>query len=78
MKKRLFSIAYMFVLTLFFTSIVSAVKLFNEEKIQTNQRVKQQRIILKVLDIPVKEKTSDEALGRIYDRRVKGVEVKDI
>ncbi|MCJ7593350.1 MAG: FMN-binding protein [Desulfobacterales bacterium] len=77
MKKRLFSIAYMFVLTLLFTSIVSAVKLFNEEKIRTNQRVKLERIILKVLDLPVKEKTGDEALGRIYDRRVKGVEVMD-
>ena len=76
MKKRLFSIAYMFVLTLFFTSIVSAVKLFNEEKIQSHQRVKQQRIILKVLDFPVKEQTSDETLGRLYNRRVKGVEVK--
>ncbi|MFH1123961.1 MAG: FMN-binding protein, partial [Pseudomonadota bacterium] len=50
---------------------------FNEEKIRTNQRVKLERIILKVLDIPVKEKTRDEALGRIYDRRVKGVEVMD-
>jgi len=77
MKKRLFSVVYMFVLTLVFTSIVSAVKVFNEEKIRTNQRVKLERIILKVLDIPVKEKTSDEALGRIYARRVKGVEVRD-
>lgn len=76
MKKRLFSIAYMFVLTLFFTSIVSAVKILIEEKIQTNQRAKLQRIVLKVLDIPLEEKTADVALGEIFDRRVKAVEVK--
>lgn len=76
MKNRLFSIAYMFVLTLLFTSIVSAVKLLSEERIAINQRVKVERIILKVLDIPVPERTGNEALGRIYDRRVKAVEVR--
>jgi len=77
MRKRLFSIFYMFVLTLFFTSIVSAVKVFNEAKIETNQRVKQQRIILSVLDIPLKDKTPDDELIQVFAKRVKAIEVKD-
>lgn len=77
MRKRLFSIFYMFVLTLFFTSIVSAVKVFNEAKIETNQRVKLQRIILSVLNIPLKDKTPDDELIQIFAKRVKAIEVKD-
>jgi Na+-transporting NADH:ubiquinone oxidoreductase subunit C len=77
MRKRFFSIFYMFVLTLFFTSVVSAVKLFNEKKIETNERVKLQRIILQVLNISVKDKTTDEALIQVFNKRVKSIDVKD-
>ena len=77
MRKRLFSIFYMFVLTLFFTSLVSAVKVFNEARIETNQRVKLQRIILKVLDIPLGDRTPDHELVQVFDKRVKAIEVKD-
>jgi Na+-transporting NADH:ubiquinone oxidoreductase subunit C len=66
----------MFLITLFFTSVVSAVKLFNEERIETNQRVKLQRIILKVLDIPVADKASDKDLVKVFDTRVKSIEVQ--
>lgn len=76
MKKRLFSVLYMFLITLFFTSIVSAVKLVNEERIETNQRVKLQRIILNVLDISVSEKASDKDLVDIFESRVKGIDVR--
>lgn len=76
MKKRLFSVFYMFVLTLCFTSLVSAVKTFNDERIETNQRVKLQRIVLKVLDIPLKGKTLDRNPGRIFEKRIKMIDVK--
>ena len=76
MRKRLFSIFYMFVLTLFFTTLVSAVKVFNEEKIETNQRVKLQRIILSVLDVPIKDDTPDPELVEVFNERVKAIEVK--
>ena len=59
MKKRIFSIIYMFLITLLFSSMVSAVKLFNEERIQRNEKIKLQRIILEVLDMPVHKGTSD-------------------
>ena len=77
MKKRLFSILYMFLLTLTFTSMVSAVKLYNEERIATNQRVKLQRIVLKVLGMPAGEKVSDEAAMAMFEKRIKTIEVKD-
>ena len=80
MKKRFLSVLYMFLITLFFTSVVSAVKLLNVERIETNQRVKLQRIILKVLDISVADKASDKDLVKVFDTRVKRIEVqgKDI
>lgn len=77
MKKRLFSVLYMFLITLFFTSVVSGVKLFNEERIQTNQRVKLQRIILKVLDMPVGDKVSDKDLVKTFETRVRSIQIKD-
>ena len=76
MKKRLFSVLYMFVLTLCFTSIVSAVKYFNDERIETNQRVKLQKIILKVLGIPLQQKAPDQELARVFASRVKTIEVE--
>ena len=67
----------MFLITLFFTSVVSAVKLFNEEKIETNQRVKLQRIILQVLGMPGDKGASDMDVVRTFETRVKRVEVKE-
>lgn len=77
MKKRLFSILYMFLLTFFFTSIVSAVKIYSQAKIETNQRVKLQRIILDVLRMPVGEGISNRRVVELFDQRVKEIEGKD-
>ena len=80
MKKRFFSVLYMFFITLFFTSVVSAVKLLNEERIETNQRVKLQRIILQVLGMPGEKGASDLEVVQTFETRVKqvGVKGKDI
>ena len=77
MKKRFFSIVYMFLLTLAFTSLVTVVKVLSEERIETNQRVKLERIVLKVLDVPVPAQASDEKLREIFRDRVKAIQVKD-
>jgi len=76
MKRRLYSIAFMFVLTFFFAAVVSAVKVHNEERIQTNQQVKLQRIILKVLGVPVEEKAPNREVIQAFERRVKPIEAK--
>ncbi len=76
MKKRLFSIAYMFFITLFFTSIVSGVKVLNEERIERNQKAKLQRIILSVLQIPRNGEPSDERVNQIFETRIKSIQVE--
>jgi len=76
MKKRLYSIAFMFVLTFFFTAVVSAVKVYNEEKIETNQQVKLQKIILQVLGIPVEQRAPNREVLQVFEKRVKTIEVK--
>jgi len=77
MNKRLFSILYMFLLTLLFTSIVSGVKTYNQTKIETNQRVKLQRIILQVLKMSAGESLSDLKVVETFHQRVKEIEAKD-
>jgi Na+-transporting NADH:ubiquinone oxidoreductase subunit C len=76
MRKRLFSVLYMFLITLFFTSMVGGIKILNEERIERNQRVKLQRIILKVLDISADEDASEEDLVRMFENRVKNIQVQ--
>jgi Na+-transporting NADH:ubiquinone oxidoreductase subunit C len=76
MKKRLFSIAYMFFITLFFTSIVSGVKVLNEERIERNQKAKLQRIILSVLQIPGNGEPSDEKVNQTFKARIKSIQVE--
>ena len=41
----------MFFLTLFFTSVVSAVKALNDERIRLNEEVKFKAVVLDVLDM---------------------------
>ena len=77
MKKRVFAVVYMFLLTLFFTSLVSAVRLLSEEKIETNQRVKLERIILQVLGVSSALKSSDEDLGKVFQERIKTIQIQD-
>jgi Na+-transporting NADH:ubiquinone oxidoreductase subunit C len=75
MKKQALSVVYMFLITLFFASLVSAVKLLSEGKIEFNQAIKLQRIILKVLTIPVEKGTPDERIVQLFKARVKSIEV---
>ena len=75
MKKQALSIVYMFLITLFFASLVSAIKFLNETRIETNQIVKLQHIILKVLDIPVRETISNENLALLFTAQVKDIQI---
>ncbi len=77
MKKQLLSVVYMFLITLFFASLVSAVKLLNDRKIERNQVIKLQQIILRVLNISTDEQIPEEALSKLFADRVKEIEVED-
>lgn len=76
MKKQVLSVVYMFLITLFFASLVSAVKLLNERKIEFNQAIKLQRIILKVLRIPVEQGIADEGILELFRTRVKDIDAQ--
>lgn len=77
MKKHLFPIAYMFLLTFFFTAVVSAVKEISEGRIAINQRVKLQRIVLKVLGIHGAEGTAPQEVAQLFARRIREIEVRE-
>ncbi len=66
----------MFFITLFFTSIVSGVKVLNEERIERNQKAKLQRIILSVLQIPRNGEPSDEKVNQTFETRIKSIQVE--
>lgn len=72
-KKRLFSIVYMFLLTFFFTAIVSGIHEINRERIAINEEIKLQRVILKVLGIQMPPEITDVQIRQIFDERVKPV-----
>jgi len=77
MKKQVLSVIYMFLITLFFASLVSAVKLMNDKRIERNQTIKLQQIILRVLQIPTQEQITEEYLSRLFANRVKEIDVDD-
>ena len=62
----------MFVLTLFFTSLVSAVKVVSEERIRLNEEVKLKRVVLDVLRIPLPGGVPEKsAINVLFAERVK-------
>ncbi len=66
----------MFGLTLFFTALVGGVKILSEDRIQRNQDIKLQRIILDVLNIRVADRASDKDLAALFKDRVKTLRVE--
>ncbi len=70
MNKRLFSVFYMFCLTLFFTSLVTVAKVANEERIALNRQAKLQRVILTVLKVPQTLTASQEEITRLFATHV--------
>jgi Na+-transporting NADH:ubiquinone oxidoreductase subunit C len=71
MKDILRSVLFMFGIALVFTSLVSLVKLANEDRIDRNQKVKLQRTVLKVLGIKGGEVSTAEEVTRIFEKRIK-------
>jgi Na+-transporting NADH:ubiquinone oxidoreductase subunit C len=76
MKQKVFSIVYMFLITLCFTSIVSAVKYFNDDRIEQNQIVKRQRIVLQVLGIGAFKEMNDQDIVTLFGARIRTVDIE--
>ena len=77
MNERVLSVLYMFVATLIFTSLVSGVRMVNEERIRTNEKVRLEKVILDVLDIPVGADASNDDLVKLFASRVETKLVDD-
>jgi Na+-transporting NADH:ubiquinone oxidoreductase subunit C len=77
MKKSILSILYMFLISVFFSALVSVVKILSEKKITANQERKLQRIILQVLDIQIPDVISGQELSRFFGQRIKILAIKD-
>jgi Na+-transporting NADH:ubiquinone oxidoreductase subunit C len=75
-KKRLFSVVYMFGLTFFFTALVSTIYEVNRERIAINEEIKLQRVVLEVLGMEPEQGTPDKRVREIFEKRVK-VEEKE-
>ncbi len=77
MKKKLYSIVYMFVITLLFAAMVSAVRFSLYERIELNNQVKMKKIVLAVLGIPVDESMNTGHITDLYNERVKTVRIQE-
>jgi Na+-transporting NADH:ubiquinone oxidoreductase subunit C len=75
-RKRLFSVIYMFLLTLFFTAAVSGIHYFNQDRIAVNEEIKLQRIVLHVLGIELAPESPDTRVREIFQKRVKGEQME--
>ena len=70
-RKRAFSVGYMFVLTLIFCSVVSGIQAVNQDRITTNEQIKLKRIILDVLGVEVTENTPNQQVEQLFHERIK-------
>jgi Na+-transporting NADH:ubiquinone oxidoreductase subunit C len=70
-KKRLFSIIYMFVLTFFFTAVVSGIHRINEDRISVNEELKLRKIVLQVLGIEVEPEATLFEINEAFETRVR-------
>ena len=73
MNKTVRSIVFMFLISFAFTSLVSIVKIVNDDRIRINQEIKLQRTILKVLGIDKIDTLSPEKINQIFNDRIEKV-----
>jgi Na+-transporting NADH:ubiquinone oxidoreductase subunit C len=75
MKKHLYSVAYMFIITFFFAVAVSAVRQVSHERINVNERAKITGIILDVLGIERNKDLDAAALLELFENRIQTMTV---
>lgn len=75
MKKRLFSILFMFLITLACTGILTAISRVSAERIETARQARMQRLVLSVLaKAPPKDATDQEVAG-LYNASIRKTEL---
>lgn len=77
MKGPLFSTAFMFLLSLVCTSLVSGVNLLNKERIRFNEELKMQALVLHVLNISPEAQENEQEVPRIFSHRIRKLSLGD-
>jgi Na+-transporting NADH:ubiquinone oxidoreductase subunit C len=77
MKKRLFSIVYMFIITLIFTSIVTITRHFTHDLIELNEQAKMKGIILNVFGIAADRDLSPGDVVELFNSSVLSFELNN-
>jgi len=76
MKFSFRSAVFMFLVTLFFTGLVSGVRILSERRIRSNRDIKRQRIVLRVLGISPPKGAEDRDITALYQSRVREIRVQ--
>ncbi|MBC8414313.1 MAG: FMN-binding protein [Nitrospira sp.] len=77
MKKTLYSILYMFLITFCFTALVSGIRYLNQEKIEQNMAMRRQAVILSALNISSQKIDSAALQMSLYNERIKQRQILD-
>ena len=77
MNSILKSVIFMFITALVFSSLVTAVKIANQDRIEINQKIKLQRTILTVLGLDKDAQLTPEQVTDIYNNRIKEDKIGD-
>ncbi len=71
------SVIFMFLTALVFTTVVTVVKITNEDRIEINRKLKLQRTIVHVLGLNEGAQLPPEKISEIYNRRIKEGKIND-
>lgn len=77
MKGRVFSVIYMFALSLVFTSVVSGLNVLNKDRIRHNEALRLQGLVLSVLNIWPSESVSQAEPAQLFSQRVREASLGD-
>lgn len=77
MKGGVYSVLFMFVLTLAFTALVGGVRSLSQDRIERNQDLKLQRVILDVLGLDRAQELTDQEVADQFAKRVRVVRKGD-
>ena len=73
MKKHVFSVLFMILITAVFSGLVTAVKKMSDPVIEVNRELKRQGAVLQVLGIPVPDGAARDVLPPLYGRRIREI-----
>lgn len=70
-RRRVFSIVYMFLLTFFFTGVVTGVYEVNRDRIVLNEEIKLEEVVLRVFGMKFEAGTDKRRIRETFNKRIK-------